>query len=99
MLKWVLLAIGLNSADALFTRYVISHGVTEWNPVMAFLLEQGDLYFFLTKLVLINVLVVLLFVAARSYKIAHAGFILTVSLYSIIFVYHVVNIWSNLTHF
>lgn len=91
MLKWALLIVGLNSADALLTYYAISLGATEWNPIMAHVLQQGVASFLFTKLIIVNILVILL-VALSSYKTAKIGLFAASFLYSFILIYHVANL-------
>lgn len=45
----ILLIISLSISDATFTLYLISHGASEINPVMAYFLEHGPLAFFGAK--------------------------------------------------
>lgn len=92
MIKWVLLIILLNSADALLTYFLINHGASELNPIMAFMLEQGTTQFLLAKLVLVNALAVFIAIVSQTYSIAKTGFTLITCLYAGVFLYHMVNV-------
>jgi hypothetical protein len=83
------LVIVLNLLDALFTIPAVASGeAVEANPLMAVLLARGPLLFMLGKLALVSLCVLLLW-RMRSNRLAVAGLVGAVPVYSLIVVYHV----------
>ena len=81
-------AVILNLVDAIFTLVVVSAGLAvEANPLMDVLLEQGAVAFMLTKVSLVS-LAILLFWRLRRRRLAVAGIVASVVVYSCIAAYH-----------
>ncbi|RJQ66532.1 MAG: hypothetical protein C4519_25530 [Desulfobacteraceae bacterium] len=62
MLVPVVLILVLSATDALLTLFLLNHGAREFNPVMAYFLEKGPLFFVAAKYLLtaVSVTVVVL---------------------------------------
>lgn len=63
----ILSIITLSILDAAFTLFLISHGASEMNPVMAYFLDHGPLAFFGAKYLLTCFCVMFIFLNANSY--------------------------------
>ena len=87
-----LLTILLNSADTLFTSLALTQGVSEFNPIMAAVLNVGMGWFIFNKLVLINVLILFLGYSGRAFRIGQLGILVTTCTYTILAIYHLINL-------
>ena len=63
----ILAIIALSILDALFTLFLISHGATEANPIMAYFLDRGPTVFFVAKYVLTTVCLILILAIRNFY--------------------------------
>lgn len=63
----ILAIIALSILDALFTLFLISHGATEANPIMAYFLDRGPIAFFVAKYVLTTVCLILILAIRNFY--------------------------------
>jgi hypothetical protein len=67
LLMLIVLLIMLSLADAFFTLYLIDHGATEINPIMAYFLSMGPLPFIFSKYFLTCSGIICLLVAHNLY--------------------------------
>ena len=63
----ILIIITLSILDALFTLFLISHGATEVNPIMAYFLDMGPSVFIAAKYVLTAVCLILILAIRNFY--------------------------------
>ncbi len=63
----ILIIITLSISDALFTLFLISHGATEVNPIMAYFLDMGPSVFVAAKYVLTAVCLILILAIRNFY--------------------------------
>ena len=79
----------LNLLDAIFTLQFVSAGVaTEANPLMDYLLSHNPLLFMVGKLALVSVGILLLW-HLRTKRLAIAGIVTSLAIYTLIVAYHV----------
>jgi hypothetical protein len=79
----------LNLTDALFTVvFIYFFNATEANPFMGWLLSLGIGYFFITKVVIVNILIGFLYKTSSS-CITEKGAALIASLYLIVNILHI----------
>jgi len=77
-----------NLADAILTYSAVSSGkASELNPLMAFLLEANAVYFFLVKLLLVTLGLVLLFLS-KNQKLACYALWVCAAAYTVILIVH-----------
>lgn len=88
----VLLTLFFNSADAFFTYLAIAQGCTELNPVMAFVLKGGMVWFLFTKLIVTNSMILFVGIVGTNYKVGKIGVVLVTWLYGLLSLYHLVNL-------
>ena len=60
LLVWFFICHIANLLDAIFTLNAVSKGVEELNPLMAYLIEQSPILFFIVKIVLFGLAIDLL---------------------------------------
>lgn len=95
--RWTILAVVLNSLDAVLTRLAILNGATELNPLMALLLALGTYQFLVYKLIVINSLVIAVAVIGRNNPVTTKGLMIACVLYFTVVSYHMLNlflVWS-----
>lgn len=105
------LALGvmlLSITDAYFTLYMLEHGGEEISPVVKYLVQQGDLLFFVTKY-LVTAIAVLVVLMHRNFTIfryflGYHGLYLMLLSYVLLITYElvivsIINTSSNLSFF
>jgi len=90
--KLILLMMLLNSADAFFTSLAIDYGVAEANPVMAAILKLGITWFLFNKLIIVNLLILFVGLIGKDYRIGRMGMVLVSCVYTLLTMYHLVNL-------
>lgn len=89
MFMYVLVAIMMSGYDAVATMRHIEHGVAaEGNPFMESLIETNALVFFLVKMALTSLCLLICYNYSHL-RTARLGIRLTVIIYSFVCVYHV----------
>ena len=66
-LSAILIIITLSILDALFSLFLISHGATEINPIMAYFLDMGPSVFIAVKYVMTAVCLILILAVRNFY--------------------------------
>lgn len=91
---FLLCIFALNIFDALFTMMWIARGGGEANPVMDWMLRQGDYVFLLQKCLVVGVWLVFLLVH-KNFKMARFGLLALACIYGLLVIYHVTLITSG----
>lgn len=80
----------LNVVDAFFTIYWIGNGAIELNPLMAFFINLGTLYFLIVKIPLAAVMVAILLACSRKSHVKSILLFLT-GMYTMLLLIHVLS--------
>ena len=81
-----------NSADTFFTVLALEKGATEFNVLMAFILELSMLHFLFVKLIIVNIMILFVGLIGRRYPLGRMGLSIAVSAYALLTCYHLVNL-------
>lgn len=81
----------LNIFDAFFTLRWLEMGGQEGNPLMAKLLEEGDLVFLIQKCFVVGVWLVILIVH-KNFRVARIGLWSLLVIYGLLLLYHVYHV-------
>jgi hypothetical protein len=84
----------LNIFDAFFTLIWLQRGGAEGNPVMAWVLEQGDGLFLVQKCFVVSIWLLLL-VVHKNFRAARLGLWSLAAIYSLLILYHFALIGSG----
>lgn len=84
----------LNIFDAFFTLIWLQRGGAEGNPVMAWVLEQGDGLFLVQKCFVVSIWLLLL-VVHKNFRVARLGLWSLAAIYSLLILYHFALIGSG----
>jgi hypothetical protein len=90
--KLIVLTILLNSADTFFTTVALGHGVEEFNPFVAAVLNLGLIWFVFNKLILINLMILFVGLVGRDYRVGRIGMVIAAWTYTLLTIYHMVNL-------
>ena len=78
----------LNSADALFTYYYMTHGGSELNPAMAWVMKYGMGWFMALKLIGANALILFIGYHFSDSAMARVGLAVGTAAYSLLLMWH-----------
>lgn len=90
--KLILLLVLLNSADTFLTSLALDLGATEFNPIVAVVLNEGMTWFLFYKLILTNLMIVFVGFFSQKHHISEVGLRIGACVYSILTLWHLGNL-------
>lgn len=93
--RLILCCILLNTLDTVLTVLALSHGITEWNPLVAFIIQFSSAWFVFSKLLIVNGLILLVGLLGKQLQITKWGFTAVTIAYGLTFLYHLISLNHN----